>query len=251
MLLPMMQRASPRPGIALFEKIEADGPACRAIRASGLVARAFRRPGVFRLDLDTPAEAILARASRKFRFNVRSRRRRVESLGRLDHRVVTAPASLESALDVFLALEAAGWKGTDPTGHAIALRPEVERHARALVGLAGGRGECEIHGLWQDERCVAALVGLAGPGELFVFKIARDESFSAFSVGHLLVESVVDDCRRRTGLAALNFGWEAEWMMPWGGRLTSVHDWYVALGGWRGRLAMLLLGAGEVMGDEA
>jgi CelD/BcsL family acetyltransferase involved in cellulose biosynthesis len=241
-LLSLIRAASPGVGLALFERVEVAAPTWDAIGAAGLACREHTRPPLFRLPMGEPAEALLARASKKFRFNIHWGRRRMEKLGALEHRVARDPAQLGPALDAFLALEASGWKGHSDAGRAIRLRPEVERHARGLVALAGARGECEIHGLWLEDRCVASLVGLAGPGELFVFKIARDESFAAFSLGHLMVASVIDHGRPRSDVAALNFGWEAAWMRPWGGRLDEVGDLDVSLGGFKGGMAMGLLG---------
>lgn len=242
-LLPLLRASAPAAGVALLERVAADSATMAALRSSVLASRTLQRAPMFCLELGEPAAQVLGRASKKFRFNVRWGRRRMQQLGTLEHRVAAEPAILRPALDAFLALEAAGWKGTHPSGRAIALRPDVERHARGLVALAGDRGECEIHGLWLGERCVAALVGLLGPGETYVFKVARDESFPAFSLGHLLVEDVIEHGRQRALGSRLNFGWEAEWMRPWGGQLVELQDVYLSLGGWRGRFAWMLLGA--------
>lgn len=101
------------------------------------------------------------------------------------HEIIADPARLMPALEEFLALEQAGWKGR--AGTALASHPDSLAFARGVVGLYGARGGIVIDRLSVDGRPVAMHIGLAGGGEASMWKIAYDETLAAYSVGRQLL----------------------------------------------------------------
>ena len=244
-LVPMLKKIAPGVGLLALERVEEGSGTWNAAGDSSYATHASRQATLLRISADHSADEILARTSSMFRRNIRRASRRLSRAGEVCYSVARTGVELERALAAFLELEAAGWKGREGEGNAILKRPAVARHARGVVGLLGARDECEIHCFWQGARCLAALVCFSGGGELFAFKIARDEEFATFSLGHLMIHRVIDACATREEIRRINFGWETEWMAPWGGETNNLWEIHVALGAFPGRLAIGLLGGNQ------
>ncbi len=160
--------------------------------------------------------------SAKLRQNLRSRRRRLEEVG---------PVRVEEleggAIDAFLergfALEAAGWKGRE--GTAIAKDPATRGFYRELAHEAARLGWLSLWGLSAGDRLVAFQFGLRAGGRQYLPKPAYDEGLGFCSPGQLLMEEVLESCRRR-GLAEFDFlgpsmAWKRDWT-PY----DRVHAWH-------------------------
>jgi CelD/BcsL family acetyltransferase involved in cellulose biosynthesis len=241
-LAGLLETTAPAASLLCVERVVEEGPTMAVLRSVTPRHHCAAGPSLAVLGAERSADEWLAHISSKFRRNIRWGLRRMERLGNLEYRVAGQAAQLGAALEEFLALEAAGWKGGAPHGRALARAGNVERHARQLVASFSEQDGCEIHGLWLDGRCVAALLCFRAGGELFAFKIARDEQFSTYSLGQLLVFRVMSALSQRETVRAVNFGWEAGWLEPWGGETIGLATFYGALGGVPGSLALWLLG---------
>jgi hypothetical protein len=112
---------------------------------------------------------------------LRRQRNRLAEHGEVHFEVARTPEAIERAIEVFLALEASGWKGERGT----ALRQNEGDAAfirRATRGLAES-GQCEIVTLRTGETPVAAAIVLRHLDRAFYFKLGIDERFSKFSPG--------------------------------------------------------------------
>src|SRR5207237_2342580 len=95
--------------------------------------------------------------------------------------VARTPTEVTAALELFLALEASGWKGRRGTalsqdaGDAAFIR-------RAAVALAE-RGQCEIVTLRAGTTAIAAGIVPRHRDRAFYFKIGVDEAFAKLSPG--------------------------------------------------------------------
>jgi CelD/BcsL family acetyltransferase involved in cellulose biosynthesis len=95
---------------------------------------------------------------------------------------------VEAAFANFLALECSGWKGR--SGTAIDQDAGVQDFARDAVTRLARRGIAAIDLMRVGERVVAALIRFDHAGLSIPWKIAYDESFSAFSPGkHLMCDA--------------------------------------------------------------
>jgi CelD/BcsL family acetyltransferase involved in cellulose biosynthesis len=155
-------------------------------------------------------------------------------MGAVALRRAGAPAEVDAALADFLALEAAGWKGTG--GTAIALDPALVRFYEAIARDAAARGALAARALTLDGRPVAMHLGIVHRGVYHLPKTAYDERLGAVSPGQLLQREVLAECEAR-GLAAFDFlGPDMAWKRDWEPELAP-HDWlYVYRPSLAGRL---------------
>ncbi|MEH3119606.1 MAG: GNAT family N-acetyltransferase [Methylorubrum populi] len=147
----------------------------------------FERPV---LDRRADYDAFLAGHPHRSRLkDLRRRRRRLEEAGTVTVESATEGAALERALDAFLTLEAAGWKGA--AGTALRSRPQTERFARALFRPEAGPVSVRADLLRLDGRTVAASLALIGGRTAHLLKTAYDEGLHAQAPGLVLEDAIV------------------------------------------------------------
>ncbi len=173
------------------------------------IARVLRQQGLqpvilqshLRACLDARAEAddLLqdALGGKKLK-ELRRQRNRMAEHGEVTFAVARSIEAVEKAIEVFLALEASGWKARRGTalkqdrGDAAFIR-------QATRGLAAS-GQCEIVTLHAGKTPVAAAIVLRHLDRAFYFKLGIDERFSKFSPG---VQLTIDLTRHLCADAAL------------------------------------------------
>jgi CelD/BcsL family acetyltransferase involved in cellulose biosynthesis len=176
-------RAS-RVGLVGLPWLGDDGPVAAgllaAVRASGgrpVARRSFERAVMHRATLADGVEPLLGRGHR--RDLARLGRRLGEQLGEPPELrdVSDDPAAVEG----FLALEAAGWKGQNGTAFAC-----LEGHAeffRELCDNFRAAGRLQLLTLGSASRAVSFKCNLLAGEAVFCFKIAFDESFARYRPG--------------------------------------------------------------------
>jgi CelD/BcsL family acetyltransferase involved in cellulose biosynthesis len=143
------------------------------------VLQSHQRAG---LDATRDADTLLRDAmSAKKLKELRRQRHRLADHGAVAFEVARSRDEVAAAMEVFLALEASGWKGQrgtallQDTGDAAFIR-------RATVALAE-TGQCEVIILRAGRAPVAAGIVLRHQDRAFFFKIGVDERFAKFSPG--------------------------------------------------------------------
>jgi CelD/BcsL family acetyltransferase involved in cellulose biosynthesis len=180
-------------GSGIFAELDlaaADGPVGAALDAAlptgALGFGAFSRAALVRREESTYLEGRLSGKHR--RAHRRLGRDLAEHLdGEL--RLVDHAGSAD-AVDRFLALEAAGWKGEQ--GTALASLDGGAAFTHAVCSAFAARGALQLLFLEVGERVVAARLNLRGGGELFCVKIAHDESLRKFSPGMQMELAMID-----------------------------------------------------------
>jgi CelD/BcsL family acetyltransferase involved in cellulose biosynthesis len=179
------------PKIATLDAMSVDSPTmdalARVLAARGsapCVLEQFRRPKLSAgLDGKSYLEKALSSSSRK---KLRQHRRRLAEKGTLSTVIATEPEAIRAALEDFMQMEAAGWKGRQGTallcddGNAAFMR-------KAIVRMAA-LGSASIHALYLDARPISMQVVVRAGAAAFTWKTAYDEQFSDFSPGMLLLE---------------------------------------------------------------
>jgi len=134
------------------------------------------------LDARRPADEVLRDAlSAKKLKELRRQRNRLAAHGDVRFEVARSPADVSRAVELFLALEASGWKGDRGT----ALRQNegdasfIRRATRDLAET----GQCEIVTMHAGDTPVAAAIVLRHQDRAFYFKLGIDERFAKFSPG--------------------------------------------------------------------
>ena len=154
----------------------------RVLEAAGL------RPAVLHsrlracLDATRDADELLrdALGAKKLK-ELRRLRHRLAEHGEVSFAIARTPNDVAHALEVFLKLEAGGWKG----GRGTALLQSEGDAAfirRAAAALAG-HGQCEIATLSAGATPVAAAIVVRHQDRAFYFKLGVDERFSRCSPG--------------------------------------------------------------------
>jgi hypothetical protein len=163
-----------------------EGEAMRALNEvclrEGLRPRVLQSDRRAALDATREAETLLRDGlGRKKLKELRRQRHRMEEHGAVSFAAARAPREVASATEIFLKLEASGWKGQRGTA-LIQNAGDAAFIRRATVALAE-RDQCEIVTLYSGETPVAAGIVLRQNNRAFFFKLGVDETFAKFSPG--------------------------------------------------------------------
>lgn len=130
-------------------------------------------------------EAYLSATVRpKKRKELRRLANRLGELGNVSFSVLERAEQLPAWCDAFLALEAAGWKGS--SGSAFANDAATTAFFREIIHGAFAAGRLDFQRLDLDGRAIAMLVNFRTPPGSWSFKIAYDEDLARFSPGVLI-----------------------------------------------------------------
>ncbi len=190
-MLDAIAAASDLPNILSATPMRADGATMpilhRVMRArqAGLhVFARWRRP---LLQSDMGGNAYLAATkSSSSRKKLRQHRRRLAERGALTLHAYLSPADVSAALERFLILEAAGWKGR----HGTALNSSAAdvAFARRMITTLSARGDVRIYALHLDNSPVSMQIMLRCGDAAFAWKTTYDEDMHEVSPGMLLLE---------------------------------------------------------------
>lgn len=115
-------------------------------------------------------------------------RRRLSERGTLVYKVSRHPDEIRSDVEIFLTLEASGWKGRERSA-MVADRFRAAFAREAIHSLAE-RDLCRIHSLALDGRTIACLIVFVEAGVAYTWKTAYDEAYAPYSPGALLMMDV-------------------------------------------------------------
>ena len=162
------------------------GPAMKAfadaLYPAGLRPRVLQSGLRACLDATPDGDQVLHNAlgAKKLK-ELRRQRSRLASHGSVAFDVARTAAEVREALEIFLRLEASGWKGR--RGTALIQRDGDASFIRhAATALAGNR-QCEIVTLRAGDTPIAAAIVLRHLQRAFYFKLGIDERFAKFSPG--------------------------------------------------------------------
>ncbi len=181
------------PKVLALPDMRLDGLAASMLRTAAethslpLVTTGEAERPILKSTLD--GDEYLRNALRPHHYREFSRlKRRLGEIGHLEHIVARGPEQIRHAVESFLSLEAAGWKGRERTAMAID-RYRAAFAREAVHGLAE-RDLCRIHALELDGRTIASLIVFVEQGFAYTWKTAYDETLSAYSPGTLLMIEV-------------------------------------------------------------
>jgi CelD/BcsL family acetyltransferase involved in cellulose biosynthesis len=170
----------------LMRDVALDGLAMKAfhavLRGDGLRARILNWHLRASLDAKRNADELLQEAlgSKKLK-ELRRQRHRLGGHGGVRLDVARSPQDVANALEIFLKLEASGWKGERGTALA-QVAGDAAFIRRAMPALAATKN-CEIITLRTSDAPAASGIVLRHQTRAFFFKIGVDERFAKFSPG--------------------------------------------------------------------
>jgi hypothetical protein len=134
------------------------------------------------LDATRDADALLrdALGAKKLK-ELRRQRNRLAEHGAVRFDVARTPDDVAAAIEIFLALEASGWKAK--RGTALMQDPGDAGFIRRATRALAGTGQCEIVTLRAGDTPVASAVVLRHQDRAFYFKLGVDERFAKLSPG--------------------------------------------------------------------
>ncbi|WP_223478149.1 GNAT family N-acetyltransferase [Oricola indica] len=122
-------------------------------------------------------------------------RRQLEAMGDFSYEVARSPSEVRFAMEEFLLLENAGWKGRQRT--SLAADRYRAAFAREAINNLAERDLCRIHSFKLDGQVIASLIVFVQSGHAWTWKTTYDETYSSYSPGALLIlqvtESHLDD----------------------------------------------------------
>lgn len=171
---------------ALLFSMLTEGPAAEAFRTAstrhGNMPRVLRREERALLDTKADTEASLhdALGAKKLK-ELRRQRNRLSDDGEVRFSVSVSPQQTEAALDAFLRLEGAGWKGK--RGTALGARQGLTRFIREAVRKLAPQGKFEVATLTRGADVIAAGLVVRHGDRAYYFKTAYDERLAKYSPG--------------------------------------------------------------------
>ncbi len=180
-----------------------DGPATQSLVLSDR-ERAYvtREPGIKRSG-----------ATRK---KLRQQWNRLSATGTVDVVNERKADAASAALEIFLAMEAASWKGD--TGTAFLSNARDTAFVRRFVAAMAAAGNASVALLRVDGTPIAAQVLFYAGKTAYTWKTAYDAAYGRFSPGALLVEKVTEVAFESEGIAAI------ESCSPEGGFMDRMWD---------------------------
>jgi hypothetical protein len=170
----------------ILRDVSLDGAAMKAfnevMRQGGMRPRLLQSHVRAVLDATRDAEELLrdALGAKKLK-ELRRQRNRLAEHGAIRFDVARRPQEIAQAVEIFLALEASGWKARRGTA---LMQDEGDAGfvRRATIALAE-IGQCEIVSLRAGDTPVAAAILLRHQDRAFYFKLGVDERFAKLSPG--------------------------------------------------------------------
>lgn len=198
--LRALDQARWAPGLFHLRAVVENGPVHRgladAARDLGRGCAVVHRLQRALLDSDlSPRDYYERHVRKKKRKEIARLRNRLGELGPIRASVLADARDLPDWCETFLALEKAGWKGSN--GSALGCEAHKAAFFRAALDEAWAAGRLQFRRLDVGERPLAMLVNFLAPPGSFSFKTAFDEEFARFSPGVLLQLENLDVLERR------------------------------------------------------
>jgi CelD/BcsL family acetyltransferase involved in cellulose biosynthesis len=170
----------------ILREISLDGATMKTLREvmlqDGLQPRVLQSQLRACLDAAQEPEELLREAlGHKKLKELRRQRHRLAEHGAVRFNVARTREQVAAALEIFLKLEASGWKGK--RGTALIQDDGDAGFIRRATPALAETGQCEIVTLYAGDAPVAAGIVLRHQDRAFFFKLGIDERFAKFSPG--------------------------------------------------------------------
>lgn len=191
------------PGRLMFTYAPQDGPFAECLSATlgSLGLRSARYWAHHRAGMVSSGPGYLAHLSSRRRRKLGQLLRRLEAGGPILFETIRDRSALAAAVQDYVALESAGWKGRE--GTAIGCVPEEVTFILAAVTAMGEEDRVRIDRFTRGGRTLAASIAFETDRTLWYLKISFDEAEARNSPGALLVQrvtqSILDEGRITQG----------------------------------------------------
>jgi len=198
-----------------FPLLPADAPeraALTALEEQGWPVSVSEHPQTALVDLQEGWAGVQAALSKKLRANTNRAENGLRRFGEL-HFDDEAQGDWPQSWQVFLQLEAAGWKG-EAQG-AIATDPRLEAFYGRVLGEAHRQGKLRLYILRLEGRPIGANLVLVEGGTAFGWKTAYDQTLAKYSPGNVLqrfvLRALADEGVERLDMLDPVTDWKRRW----------------------------------------
>lgn len=160
----------------------------------------------------------------KLKRNLRRLRKQLSEKHQLRFESVSDPASIQSAFEHFLIVEASGWKGESGKRTAIKHNKPLAQFYESLLTPQYEGLTPVINLLFADDICIAAQYGMLTHGCLSLIKIGYLEAYSHYSPGSLILEDCLAHCLC-DGIQTLSLVTAPTWADRWHPKTAPV--WHI------------------------
>jgi CelD/BcsL family acetyltransferase involved in cellulose biosynthesis len=129
---------------------------------------------------------------------LRRQRRRLTDRGDLTYRSAVTRSQVREAVEYFLALESAGWKGR--AGTALLCDPATATFTRTMTRELASEGNCRVDSLELDGKPIAMGIVLNSRDQSWLWKIAYDEKHASLSPGAQFVRDFTERQLQETSI---------------------------------------------------
>lgn len=253
----LLRAAKEAGAYALLFSMLTEGPAAAAFRAAlakeGRGVRVLHGDARALLDTKLDAEASLydALGPKKLK-ELRRQRNRLADEGEVRFSVSVSPQQTEAALEDFMKLEAAGWKGK--RGTALGAQQGLSRFIKEAARKLAPQGKFEVATLTRGADVIASGLVVRDGERAYFFKIAYDERLAKCSPGVQLTLDLTKRFSADGTLASVDSTATADHPMInhiWKGRLSLSETLVPLRAGYSARLFAFLISGRRALREVA
>ena len=153
--------------------------------------------------------------SKNFKKNINKARKKLYNADNFEFKSSTDPETLPDYYEIFLTVEASGWKGKTGQRTGIKLDNNLKAFYRQVMHEFSQKNQIEINVLTVENKPIAVQYAIILEPTVFLLKIGYDEEYSKLSPGTLLIEYKLKEYSNNSKLKKMSLISVAHWHREW------------------------------------
>jgi len=171
-------------------------------------------------------ESLQQRLSSKNRANLRRTTKKVYAYEDCLHQTITDKSEIGLALETFMEVEAAGWKGVTGKGTAIQSNPNLECFYEKLTDAYSAKEQCHVNLLSVEGKVIAAQFAFKLGDTVFMNKIGFNPDYNLLNPGNVLMGKQFERYCQDEQITKVNLMSSAGHLKKWAPELESSYRIY-------------------------
>lgn len=167
------------------------------------------------IDISGDYESFVSGLSKNFRRSLKRAKQHLDQFPNVAFTITHSGPALAEKFDIFLDVEASGWKGALGSGTAIKLHASLECFYRTLTRTLSACGKVSINTLTVDGQCIAAQYCILLDNTAYILKICYNEDYKRCAPGNMLLEFFMKKSMEDRTINSINLITDAEWHVDW------------------------------------
>jgi hypothetical protein len=182
--------------------------------------------------------------SKKFIKNIkRLEKKAVKEIGKVSASFDRNSQNSSTRFDMFMDLEASGWKGEKGTSTAIKHDPALVSFYREIVQSFSENNACSINLLDIEGTPVAGQLSIRCGSVWYILKVAYEESMKLYGVGNLLMLKLLEFASSDESVDEINLVTAPEWSRRWHLQTRPVFGYQHFNSNFKGRVSRVIADA--------